>query len=91
MARAQPGRHQPDHGNSCSSRASRVRCAARAELRHLPKAQIRSRLHKIAEDIITRTYDTGKLDAGVTFEFKVVGRNSLGDGPESAVASITVS
>lgn len=45
---------------------------------------------QVAEDIITRTYDSEKLDPEAIFEFKVVGRNSLGGGPESAVASITV-
>lgn len=35
-----------------------------------------------------RTYDASGLNAGKTYDFKVIGRNSLGEGPESAVKSI---
>jgi hypothetical protein len=45
---------------------------------------------KVAEDIIEKTFDVTDLDAGSTYNFKVVGRNSLGDGPDSDVASIAV-
>jgi len=43
----------------------------------------------VADDIIETTYDTSGLAAG-THEYKVIGQNTRGNGPESAVASITV-
>ena len=43
----------------------------------------------VASDIITTTYDATGLAAG-SYTFKVVGRNSQGDGPESAVSTIVV-
>ncbi len=84
------GRHQPDHADSSSSRPSRIRAPHATSFDIYQKLQADLDFTKIAEDIIIRTYDTGKLDQGATFQFKVVGRNSLGDGPESAVATITV-
>ena len=44
---------------------------------------------KVASDVIVKSYDATGLAAG-DYEFKVVGRNSKGDGPESAVSTITV-
>ena len=44
---------------------------------------------KVANDIITKTYDAAGLAAGL-HEFKVVGRNSKGDGLESAVSGVNV-
>lgn len=43
---------------------------------------------KVVDDGIARTYDASGLSAGKTYDFKVIGRNSLGEGPESAVKSI---
>lgn len=42
---------------------------------------------KVADDIITKTYDATGLAAGA-HDFKVVGRNSKGDGSESAVSTV---
>jgi hypothetical protein len=36
----------------------------------------------------SRTFDASGLNAGKTYDFKVIGRNSIGEGPESAVKSI---
>ena len=44
---------------------------------------------KVGNDVIVKTYDAAGLAAGA-YEFKVVGRNSRGDGPESAVSTIPV-
>lgn len=44
---------------------------------------------KVANDVIVKAYDATGLVAG-TYEFKVIGRNSKGDGPESAVSTISV-
>lgn len=44
---------------------------------------------KVANDVIVKSYDATGLAAGA-YEFKVVGRNSKGDGPASAVTTITV-
>lgn len=44
---------------------------------------------KVANDVIVKTYDATGLAAGA-YEFKVVGRNSKGDGLESAVSTINV-
>jgi len=44
---------------------------------------------KVASDIITKFYDATGLAAGL-HEFKVIGRNSKGDGPESAVSGVAV-
>ena len=43
----------------------------------------------VANDIIETTYDATGLAAG-SYDFKVIGRNSQGPGPESAVASVAV-
>jgi hypothetical protein len=43
----------------------------------------------VADDIITTTYDATGLPAG-SYDFKVIGRNSQGPGPESAVSTIVV-
>lgn len=43
----------------------------------------------VADDVIQTTYDTGGLVPG-NHEYKVIGQNSRGNGPESAVASINV-
>lgn len=43
----------------------------------------------VADDIIELVFDASGLAAG-THEYKVIGQNSRGNGPESAVASITV-
>ena len=45
---------------------------------------------KVASDVIVKTYDAIGLAAGA-YDFKVVGRNSRGDGPESAVSTVNVS
>ena len=44
---------------------------------------------KVANDVIVKSYDAAGLVAGA-YEFKVIGRNSRGDGPASAVSTITV-
>lgn len=44
---------------------------------------------KVANDVIVKSYDATGLPAGA-YEFKVIGRNSKGDGPESAVTTINV-
>lgn len=44
---------------------------------------------KVANDVIVKTYDATGLPAGA-YDFKVIGRNSKGDGPASAVTTITV-
>ena len=44
---------------------------------------------KVADDIITKTYDATGLAVGA-HDFKVVGRNSRGDGPASAVSTVNV-
>ena len=44
---------------------------------------------KVANDVIVKTYNASGLAAG-TYEFKVIGRNSRGDGPESAVSIVVV-
>ena len=44
---------------------------------------------KAANDVIVKSYDAAGLAAGA-HEFKVVARNSRGDGPESAVSIINV-
>jgi len=44
---------------------------------------------KVASDVIVKTYDATGLAAGA-YEFKVIGRNSKGDGPESAVSGVNV-
>ena len=44
---------------------------------------------KVADDVIERTYNASGLPSGV-HEYKIVPRNSVGDGPVSAVSSITV-
>jgi len=43
----------------------------------------------VGDDIITKTYDATGLAAG-SYDFKVIGRNSQGAGPESAVSTIVV-
>jgi hypothetical protein len=43
----------------------------------------------VASDIITTTYDATGLPAG-SYDFKVIGRNSQGPGPESTVSTIVV-
>jgi hypothetical protein len=43
----------------------------------------------VANDIITKTYDATGLAAG-SYDFKVIGRNSQGPGPESAVSTVVV-
>jgi hypothetical protein len=43
----------------------------------------------VAEDIIARDYDGMGLAPG-SYDFKVVGRNSQGPGPESAVSTVVV-
>jgi len=43
----------------------------------------------VADDIIETTYDTSGLADGA-HEYKVIGQNSRGNGPESTMASITV-
>jgi len=43
----------------------------------------------VADDVIEKLYNTSGLAAG-THEYKVIGQNSRGNGPESAVASIAV-
>ena len=43
----------------------------------------------VADDVIVKTYDTSGLAAG-SHEYKVIGRNSQGSGPESAVSTIVV-
>jgi len=43
----------------------------------------------VADDVIEKIYNASGLAAGV-HEYKVIGQNSRGNGPESAVASITV-
>ena len=43
----------------------------------------------VANDIIVKVYDATGLAAG-SYDFKVVGRNSQGPGPESAVSTIVV-
>ncbi len=43
----------------------------------------------VAADLITTTYDATGLAAG-SYDFKVIGRNSQGPGPESTVATINV-
>ena len=43
----------------------------------------------VAADIITTTYDATGLAAG-SYDFKVVGKNSQGPGPDSAVSTIVV-
>ncbi len=44
---------------------------------------------KVANDVIVKFYDATGLAAGA-YDFKVVGRNSKGDGPASAVTTINV-
>jgi hypothetical protein len=44
---------------------------------------------KVVDDGIARTYDATGLNVGKDYSFKVVGRNSLGEGPESDVATKT--
>lgn len=44
---------------------------------------------KVANDVIVKSYDATGLAAGA-YEFKVIGRNSKGDGPASAVTTINV-
>jgi hypothetical protein len=43
----------------------------------------------VADDIIAREYDASGQAAG-SYEYKVIGRNSQGPGPESAVSTIAV-
>ena len=43
----------------------------------------------VADDVIEKIYDTSGLAAGI-HEYKVIGQNTRGNGPESAVASIMV-
>ena len=43
----------------------------------------------VANDLIETTYDASALPPGV-YQFKVIGKNSQGSGPESDVASVTV-
>ncbi len=43
----------------------------------------------VADDIIETSYDASDLPAG-TYEFQVIGQNSRGNGPPSAVATIEV-
>ncbi len=43
----------------------------------------------VANDLTENTYDASALPPGV-YEFKVVGKNSVGSGPESDVVSVTV-
>ncbi len=45
---------------------------------------------KVVDDGIAISYDATGLTAGSKYLFKVVGRNSLGEGPESEVATILV-
>ena len=44
---------------------------------------------KVGNDVIVKFYDATGLAAGA-YEFKVIGRNSKGDGPASAVTTINV-
>ena len=44
---------------------------------------------KVAEDVEAKVYQASGLAVGA-HEFKVVGRNAAGDGPESAVAVVQV-
>lgn len=44
---------------------------------------------KVANDVIVKFYDATGLPAGA-YDFKVIGRNSKGDGPASAVTTINV-
>jgi len=44
---------------------------------------------KVADDLITKTYDATGLVAGA-HGYKLIPRNSRGDGPESAVSTINV-
>lgn len=43
----------------------------------------------VADDVIVTVYDSSALAAG-SYDFKVVGHNSRGDGPESTVSSVAV-
>ena len=43
----------------------------------------------VADDVIAKTFDDSGLTAGAN-DYKVVGRNAKGSGPESAVATVTV-
>lgn len=43
----------------------------------------------VADDVIVKTYDTTGLAAG-SHDYKVIGRNSQGSGPESAISTIVV-
>jgi hypothetical protein len=45
---------------------------------------------KVADDIIEHSYGDGKLTIAGSYNFKVVGRNSLGEGPESTVSTVNV-
>lgn len=45
---------------------------------------------KVGDDIVEHSYGDGLLVVAGTYNFKVVGRNSLGEGPESEVATFTV-
>lgn len=44
---------------------------------------------KVGDDIVGTTYDGVGISAG-DWQFRVVGRNSLGEGPQSAVSNVTV-
>ena len=44
---------------------------------------------KVAEDVEAKVYQVSGLVVGA-HEFKVLGRNDAGDGPESAVAVVQV-
>jgi hypothetical protein len=51
------------------------------------KKQADAAFTQVADDTIARTHDATGLVAGTNYNFKVTGRNSLGEGPESGVVS----
>ncbi len=53
------------------------------------KAPMELEFTKVAEDVEAKVYQASGLAVGA-HEFKVVGRNAAGDGPESAVAVVQV-
>lgn len=55
----------------------------------LRKKQTDTDYTKVIDDGIDRFYDATGLAAG-KYDFKVIGRNSLGEGPESEVATVSV-
>ena len=44
---------------------------------------------KVVDDTLVKVYDASGLAAG-SHEYKVIGQNSRGNGPESAVSTIVV-